>query len=1016
MRPHWDDQTALANPQADLAPTPPMGWNSFDSFGVYLHERAALANVEAMAEKLKPFGYEYFVIDNGWFGEYRLQPGTIFPAEKHAHDVNVNAYGYFIPSHVYFPNGLRPIADRCHALGLKFGVHLMRGIPRKAYELNLPIQGTACTARDVAITDPELNCRWCTYCYGVDMTHPGGQAWYDGLIQHIANMGVDFIKYDDIVPYPAEVEAVAKAIRKCDRPITLSLSPGGSVDPNAIDSFRMANMLRVTKDIWDEQKDIDTCFAAWRRWQGKQRPGFWIDMDMIPFGQLQLMSPRGDNQDPMSKGDIALAGKGVNRWCQLSDAQKRTFITLRAMAASPLMMGGDLPSLDAYSLALITNQNMLACNQNGVMGECLFEHDGLEVWRVLKKGRTDTGWVGVFNRTDQVQGLSVTPEVLGLDPGLTIQVQNVWNDRSFLLSHVQSHWHQIEAHDVLFLAFHPASTVSASLPKGLGISSWCGWRPGQVSRAECPEMRVVPLVLGWKTLEPQSGHYEFDRYVGDPLRAAAEDDLYVMLMIWVRPATPQWLFTDKGVPRVYTDRKVNPLGQIMSQENNLHPYYFHPAYKQCFFALIDSFGHYISGLPRELHERIVFVQSAEGSTGDGQPYKGDPLDSQYNISKADWNEFRRETWIRYQKAFPGLPVLVNSDANTEEETEWMFAHMDVIALKHGMFSHGYHVSDNVQRLQRFDVISQNAKTRGIPVLTRGEMDGEMFVYAWSTRNMAQAVYWSGLFATHCRLDVWNLPHRALRDQANFRAYSFFNRYAGLHDPATSRRAFCALRDGLNAADANRFPEARFGQLKKSNLQRYLNIAAGYAPHGARMEDPDKAMGGGMKNRKRMGYNDVGWNILPGNYCRFLTQVDPGSGDIGWWHVDVTRQNCNDAKASIYSRFARGFESTQGKNAMYFDLHDDLFRNSNLGAGITFTVIYLDEVRDSTWELQYDNGSRSMAAALAVTNTGSGTWKTLKATVTDAAFKNGGPKGADIALVNTDSLNDIFHLIEVELTD
>ena len=61
------------------------------------------------------------MIDNGWFGEYALQEGTIFPAEKHAHDVRIDGFGYFLPSKVYFPNGLKPIAERCHALGLKFG-------------------------------------------------------------------------------------------------------------------------------------------------------------------------------------------------------------------------------------------------------------------------------------------------------------------------------------------------------------------------------------------------------------------------------------------------------------------------------------------------------------------------------------------------------------------------------------------------------------------------------------------------------------------------------------------------------------------------------------------------------------------------------------------------------------------------------------------------------------------------------------------------------------------------------
>jgi hypothetical protein len=413
-----------------LAHTPPMGWNSFDSYGVYLHQDAAMDNLEAMAEKLKPHGYEYFVIDNGWFGEYRLQEGTMYPVEKHAHDIRINEYGHFLPSKVYFPNGLQPIIDRCHELGLKFGIHLMRGIPRKAYELDLPIKGTPYSARDIANTDPAENCDWCQYCYAVDMTKPGAQEWYDGLIQHIADMGVDFIKYDDIVPHPDEVKAVAKAIRKTGKPIVLSLSPGNEVDPNAIEQFKLANMLRVTQDVWDEQQYLDACFAAWRKWQGKEKPGFWIDMDMIPFGQLQLMSPPGkdENKTVMDKGDVALAGKGTTRWSQLTSPQMETFISMRALAASPLMMGGDLPTLDDISLKLITDAEIIACNQNGVMGSLVLEEDGLETWKVGKKGTKDEGWVGVFNRLDRQVEFEVTPRRFGLSE-LDFQLTDIWGDK-----------------------------------------------------------------------------------------------------------------------------------------------------------------------------------------------------------------------------------------------------------------------------------------------------------------------------------------------------------------------------------------------------------------------------------------------------------------------------------------------------------------------------------------------------------------------------------------------------------
>lgn len=410
-----------------IAPKPPLGWNSFDCYGVYLHEDAAMKNLEAMGKYLEPYGYQYFVIDNGWFGEYKLKSGTLYPLEKHASDLRLNEYGQVIPSQTYFSGGLEPIIDRCHKLGLKFGIHMMRGIPRKAYDMNLPIKGTSYKARDIADTNPKNNCTWCTYNYGVDMSKPGAQEWYDGLIQHLAEMGVDMIKYDDIVPYPSEVEAVAKAIKKTGKPILLSLSPGGDVPTDATQSFQKAQMLRVTRDVWDQARYIDDCFDAWNKWTGKESEDFWIDMDMIPFGQLLMMSPRKDMEADGGDNGVRLAGHGYRRWHQFSQDQMFTFITLRALSASPLMVGGDLPTMDGFSLRLITDPDMLACNQNGVMGKRVSQNDGVEVWRTPEKGSDRNGWAGIFNRTDRTKTFCLTPVSIGSNNN--IKAYNIWAGR-----------------------------------------------------------------------------------------------------------------------------------------------------------------------------------------------------------------------------------------------------------------------------------------------------------------------------------------------------------------------------------------------------------------------------------------------------------------------------------------------------------------------------------------------------------------------------------------------------------
>ena len=529
-----------------------------------------------------------------------------------------------------------------------------------------------------------------------------------------------------------------------------------------------------------------------------------------------------------------------------------------------------------------------------------------------------------------------------------------------------------------------ATGGAAEAKPGYGISSWAGWKPGQISQAECPELRSVPLILKWDSLEPASGRYAFAEELGRPLQAAQEGGLYITLMIWVGPAAPEWIYQN-GVPRVITNRSVNALGQKTDGQKE-YPYYLHPEYKKRFMGLIDAFGKYVSALPPALRARIVFVQCAEGSTGDGQPYKGKPLDQKYAISDEVWNDFRLEAWKRYRDAVPGIPILVNSDANGGLETQWLLENMDVIALKQGMFSHGFQVSDNGERLAKFQALEAAAKQRGKLVLTRGEMDGELFEMGWSKRNIPQALYWSGIFATHCRLDIWNVPYQALKDRANWPAGAFFNKYAGHKDPATAPAAFCALRDGLDASDFNRFPAAEFGGKpgQKKEVDRYLRITKAYASYGALMADPEKAIGGGMINRKSSGPNDVGWDILSGNYSRFLTQIEPGSGDVGRWNIDE----------SIYGRFGRAFEHQSGKKQLRFQL-DPRFAAKQVKVSVT----YLDQGTGS-WSI----GIPGKEGATRIQNTNSRDWRTEVVSLSGVT---------ELVLNYETGDNTLFHLIEVE---
>lgn len=430
------------HPIHKLAPAPPLGWNSFDCWGNVATEKAVSDNLEVFAKRLKPYGYEYFVFDAGWYSEYKSAE------RKNARQVRIDEYGRYLPSKYWLPNGLQPQIDRAHELGVKYGLWLIRGVSRKAVELNLPIKGTKYHARDIAKLDDI--CWWFDCNYGIDTSKPGAQEYYNSIFELLAEWEVDFVKYDNIVQNPEEIELVANACENCGRDMVLSLSPGTHINLDYMDSFRRSNMLRMTYDMWDRKKDIVNSFDRWEMLQDFGGDGFYIDLDMIPFGHLLAWRPRVPGQEVKDM----LGGMGFSRMDELTAPQKRTFMAQRALAASPLFMGGDLPTSDELSFKLLTDTEMLACTRNGVVGQ-LYDREGhLDIWKTPHKTKPDHGWVGIFNRGEAPRKFSVSKCDLGLKKNLRYTFYDIWKKRPITDEHKLNF--DVGQWGVTFLRYQPA--------------------------------------------------------------------------------------------------------------------------------------------------------------------------------------------------------------------------------------------------------------------------------------------------------------------------------------------------------------------------------------------------------------------------------------------------------------------------------------------------------------------------------------------------------------------------------
>lgn len=373
-----------------VALKPPLGWNSWDCYGPAVNEVQLLGNARYMAKHLKAHGWQYVVCDIQW---YEPEAGQRHWEYNRFAELCMDGFGRLIPAENRFPSaangaGFKPIADQIHALGLKFGIHIMRGVPRLAVHRALPVKGTNVTCRDIAHANSI--CAWNTDMYGVDADRDGAQAYYDAIFELYASWGVDYVKVDDICnvkitplePYSArrEIEMIRRAIDRCGRDMVLSLSPGPAVLEEAWHLAKNANMWRITDDFWDNWDSLKEMFWRCERWQAHVKPGQFPDCDMLPLGH------------------ITIAADGIGHNTNLTHAEQITMMTLWGIFRSPLIMGGEMRDNDAFTLSLLTNDELLNLNQNGTTPLQLFRDETKAAWLNFVGS---TPYIALFNLTEK---------------------------------------------------------------------------------------------------------------------------------------------------------------------------------------------------------------------------------------------------------------------------------------------------------------------------------------------------------------------------------------------------------------------------------------------------------------------------------------------------------------------------------------------------------------------------------------------------------------------------------------
>jgi alpha-galactosidase len=416
---------ALSNPAAaqsrksrdfrSWASTPPMGWNSWDCFGPNVTEAEVKANADYMSRHLKKHGWQYIIVDIRWY-----------VANDKAHGYNetdpqfsIDEYGRFTPAIARFPSaangkGFKPLADYIHKKGLKFGIHMMRGIPVTAVKQGLPIMGTSVTTKD--IYSQRDQCRWLKDMYTIEAEKKGAQEYYNSLFKLYAEWGVDYVKVDDLsapIYHAPEIEMIRKAIDATGRKILLSTSPGETPIQHAPHIQQHANLWRTVDDFWDKWNHLKDHFTVFKRWNQYRQPGTWPDGDMLPLGHIGIRAERGNDRMTLFTKD-----------------EQYTLMTLWCIFRSPLMFGGHLPDNDDFTLSLLNNKKVLKVLKYSTNNRELFNSNDKIAW-VADDTRSKDKFLAVFYASDSTNATeaNITIDLKQLGFESSCKITDLWTGK-----------------------------------------------------------------------------------------------------------------------------------------------------------------------------------------------------------------------------------------------------------------------------------------------------------------------------------------------------------------------------------------------------------------------------------------------------------------------------------------------------------------------------------------------------------------------------------------------------------